>query len=177
MALDFSSLGSEGKKKTTTKRVEPSGEPEPEPALLKDPKPTPSRASRTKWKNKYEDVKSENELLLVEVANLKKGIEIGKNEYQKLLLRINELEGPIADELDMYRQQEAQQKQAIDILTQKLEKFQFNIPKFIELMELLSVMRLHGGEDNLAVARRIVGDTQIKKVRKWIYDLLEAPYR
>ena len=133
-------------------------------------KPSKPHKPKTDWKKKYENQSKELEQVY---ENLRRFGE----ENSNLKARIDELEGPIADELDMHRQQEANLKKAVDELTMQLSKFQFDPVKFSQLAQVLTYLRVHGNKQALIRVKEIVGTTELSEVRKWIFDLLEAPYK
>ncbi len=81
------------------------------------------------------------------------------------------------DTIGMLRQQEAMSKQAIDRLTLEVERYKFRPHQYSEIAQILVSMRVRGNPAQKAAVERIVGTTDITAVRKYIFDLLEAPYQ
>lgn len=81
------------------------------------------------------------------------------------------------DENLMLRQQEEQMKKAIDILSKQVERFKFRPQQYSQIAQVLTYMRLHGTKAALQRVKEMVGTTEISAVRKWIFDLLEEPYK
>ena len=83
----------------------------------------------------------------------------------------------LKDEIHRLTVQGNMDKKALNQVTMQLVKFQFDPQKFSELAQLLTYLRIHGTKAALQRVNEIVGTTEISAVRKWIFDLLEEPYK
>jgi len=135
--------------------------------------------NRTDWKKKYEQLKdtAEKELRALrkshaetfnELTELKTWAEaVKKNETQ-----MHELQ----DEIHRLKVQDAMSKKVIDKLTLEAEKYKFKPESYSKIAQLLVSMRVRGNRAQKETVINIVGSTDIVEVRKYIFDLLEAPY-
>ena len=150
-------------------------------------KPTRNRTGYTKLKEKYEQLLNQSE---IKIRSLSKGLGIGKKAYDKLQEEFFELKTwadavkkeeketyELKDEIHRLKVQDAMSKKAIDKLTLEAEKFKFRPQQYSELSQLLISMRVRGNRAQKQTVIDIVGTTDIVEVRKYIFNLLEAPYK
>ena len=138
-------------------------------------KSTP-KPDRTDWKGKLKSAEKELKALrkshaetFNELTELKAWADaVKKDETQMYELK---------DEIHRLTVQDNMNKKALDKAVMKLAQFQFDPQKFSQLAQLLTYLRVHGNKQALIRVKEIVGTTELSEVRKWIFDLLEAPYK
>ena len=159
--IDFGALGTVTTKRPSTRTTTPT-------------KSTP-KPDRTNWKRKYE--------------KLNKDFDVISKDYEKVIAnrnalfdRVEELEGPIADEMDMLRQQEAQGKQAIDLMSKQLEKFKFRPQQYSQILNIMNCLQINTNPRQKARLKELlnIGEEDhigIYDIRDAITELLEEPYQ
>lgn len=168
MGIDFGDLDADEKVDTTPKSGKPST---PRTNYKRKYKQLEVAFDNLQESNKqaYEHVTEKLQTKITELNELERWAEnVKKNETQ-----MHELQ----DEIHRLTVQGNMDKKALDKTTMMLAKLQFNPLKFSQLVQVLSYMRIHGTKSALQRVTEIVGTTEIVEVRKWIFDLLEAPYK
>ena len=158
--IDFGALGSKNASTGPSKKTQSVSSPS---------KP------RTDWKKKFEELKKDHDT----VADDYERVIENRNA---LLIRIDELEGPIADEMDMLRQQEAQGKQSMDLMSKQLEKFKFRPQQYSQILNIMNCLQINTNPRQKARLKELlnIGEEDhigIYDIRDAVTDLLEEPYK
>jgi len=146
-----------------------------------------NRTGYTKLKEKYEQLKAASE---TKIRSMNKGLEVGKKAYDKLQEEFFDLKTwadavkkeekenyELKDEIHRLTVQDNMSKKVIDKLTLEAERYKFRPQQYSEIAQLLISMRVRGGRVQKETVMGIVGSTDIKDVRAYIFKLLEAPYK
>lgn len=175
MGVDFGALG---KKKPT-------------------PIPTPVRKPskpHVDWKKKYksekelrehvEAVSTEKGEKLMKISNdlndLKKMGIVSEKDYRDLQAAFalsNENNSELQDEIEMLRQQESMSKQALDKITQEVEKYKFRPQQYSTIAQILNCLHVNANKLQKERLTDLAGGPSVYDARNKIFEILEAPYQ